>query len=121
MSGQRVCPGDALLDGGSGQRFSVRFGDETVPAFVIRYRGQVHAFLNRCGHQPVELDWQEGEFFDASGLYLICATHGALYAPDSGKCLGGRCSGKGLVALEAREIDGWVVVDEKVGNGVGRQ
>ena len=49
-------------------------------AFAVRFRGRVRAFLNRCGHLPVELDWEEGRFFDASGLYLICATHGALYA-----------------------------------------
>jgi len=90
-------------------------------AFVVRFRGQVAAFLNRCGHVPVELDWQQGEFFDSSGLYLICATHGALYAPDSGRCLGGRCNGKGLVKVSVSEEDGWVVLIEEGGQGVGQQ
>jgi len=66
----------------------------------------VHAYLNRCGHVPVELDWQHGEFFDDSKLYLICATHGALYAPESGQCLGGRCNGRGLTKLPVEERDG---------------
>ena len=26
--------------------------------------GVVRAYLNRCAHVPVELDWVEGEFFD---------------------------------------------------------
>ena len=74
---------------------------------------------DRCGHVPVELDWQQGEFFDGSGLYLICATHGALYAPDSGHCLGGRCNGKGLEAVPVAEDDGWIVLIEEGGQGVG--
>ncbi len=116
---RRICASGELVDGGPGLRFAVeRFGVE-VPAFVVRFRGQVHAYLNRCGHVSVELDWQQGEFFDGSGLYLICATHGALYAPDSGRCLGGRCNGKGLVAVSVAEHDGWIVLIEEGGQGVG--
>ena len=79
-----ICSAAALEDGGPGVRFSVPFQGRDEPAFVIRHRGRAHAYLNRCGHVPVELDWQHGEFFDDSKLYLICATNGALYAPESG-------------------------------------
>ena len=57
---------------------------------------------------PIELDWQPNEFFADSKLYLICATHGALYAPESGRCLGGRCNGKGLTPVPVEERDGAV-------------
>ena len=60
---------------------------ETEPAFVIRYDGTVYAYVNRCAHVSVELDWIEGEFFDLTGLYLICSTHGATYLPESGRCV----------------------------------
>ena len=89
----------------------------TAPAFVIRYRGEVRAYLNRCGHIPVEIDWQPGEFFDHSGLYLICATHGALYAPESGRCVGGRCNGKGLQAVLVTERDGQIFLIDSDGEG----
>ena len=103
-----ICSGETLAEGGRGVRFELtRFG-KVQPAFVVRYDGQPRAFLNQCGHVPVELDWQEGEFLDDSRLYLICATHGALYAPDSGRCLGGRCNGKGLEKLAVTEVDGAV-------------
>jgi nitrite reductase/ring-hydroxylating ferredoxin subunit len=101
-----ICASSALADGGRGLRFEVEWQGCLVPAFVIRYRGRVHAYLNRCGHVPVELDWNEGEFFDISGLYLICATHGALYAPGTGACVGGRCNGRGLQSLPVAERDG---------------
>ena len=101
-----------LPEGGRGVRFDVERGGALEPAFAVRFRGRVHAYLNRCGHVPVELDWQPGEFFDSSGLYLICATHGALYAPENGRCVGGRCAGRGLVPLHVEERDGQVFLKE---------
>lgn len=117
MSECRICTSAELAEGGGGIRFTVHHLGEETPAFAIRFKGRVHAWLNRCGHLPVELDWQPGEFFDSSGLYLICATHGAIYAPDTGQCLGGRCNGRGLVAVAVREREGWVVIDEEGGYG----
>jgi len=103
-----ICAAADLIEGGRGVRFSLDRNGLTEACFVVRYKGAAHAFLNRCGHVPIELDWQQGEFFDASGLYLICATHGALYAPDDGRCLGGKCNGKGLQPLAVCEIDGQI-------------
>lgn len=101
-----ICLSDDLPESGTGVRFTVDYFGREASAFVIRYRGRVYAYLNECGHVPAELDWQPGEFFDYSKLYLICSIHGALYAPDSGKCLGGRCQGKGLKPLPVEERDG---------------
>ena len=104
-----ICSSSELAEGGKGVRFGVECLDKsgtTVPAFVIRYRGNVYAYLNRCAHVGVELDWMEGEFLDDSGLYLICSTHGATYAPQSGLCIGGPCKGKSLQRLKIEERDG---------------
>lgn len=100
-----ICPSATLCDGGAGFRFSVPRLGRDEPAFAIRYRGKVYAYLNRCGHVPIELDWQNGQFFDSSKLYLICSTHGALYAPDTGRCLLGRCGRTGLRPLRVTEHD----------------
>lgn len=93
-----------------------RYGRE-VPAFVIRFHGVVHGYINECSHIPAELDWLPGEFFDDSKLYLVCSIHGALYAPDSGRCLGGRCQGIGLKPLNVREIDGQIFLVSKNNDG----
>ncbi len=106
MTGKQVVCSSA----GRGYRFHVRIGAQTLPAFVIRNDGQARAFLNQCAHQMVELDWKEGDFFDADGRYLVCATHGALYEPDTGACVYGRCSGRGLTSLEVSEIDNEVLL-----------
>jgi nitrite reductase/ring-hydroxylating ferredoxin subunit len=107
-----ICAANDLVDGGRGVRFEVERHGVREPAFAVRYGGKVHAYLNQCAHVPVELDWQPGEFFDDSGLYLICATHGAMYAPESGRCLGGRCNGKGLHPISVAERDGQIFLLE---------
>jgi len=39
---------------------------------------------------------------------LICSTHGAVYAADTGQCLGGPCGGAPLVRLQIEERAGQV-------------
>jgi len=107
-----ICAANDLVDQGRGVRFELDRYGKPQPAFVVRYNGTPHAFLNQCRHVPVELDWQEGEFFDDSRLYLICSTHGALYHPASGHCLGGRCAGRGLIPVPVVERDGHVYLIE---------
>lgn len=111
-----ICVAGELEDGGKGLRFSITRDGRERPAFAVRFGGRVYAYLNECGHVPAQLDWQPGEFFDCSKLYLICSVHGALYAPDTGQCLGGRCQGAGLQALAVREADGFVYLSEQEHN-----
>jgi nitrite reductase/ring-hydroxylating ferredoxin subunit len=101
--GRRICAVSELEDGGKGARFFVLIDGERVPAFAIRYAGRVRAYLNRCAHIGVELDWNPGEFLDESGHRIVCATHGACYDPASGECLSGRCAGRGLTPLAVEE------------------
>ncbi len=103
-----ICASSELVEGGDGFRFEVAEAGTMAPAFVVRHGGVVHGYLNRCAHVPVELDWQPGKFFDADSRYLICATHGAIYEPNTGRCVGGPCAGQRLVALDVFEQDGQV-------------
>jgi nitrite reductase/ring-hydroxylating ferredoxin subunit len=103
-----ICESAELTDCGAGVRFEVMQWGRAIPAFAIRFRGQVHGYINRCAHVPIELDWNHGEFFDAAKLYLICSTHGALYAPETGRCVGGPCRGASLEPVALEEADGIV-------------
>jgi nitrite reductase/ring-hydroxylating ferredoxin subunit len=103
-----ICASEALAEGGRGVRFEVEYFGERAPAFAIRYAGRVHAYLNRCAHVAMELDWQEGVFFDAAGRDLLCSTHGAMYDAPSGRCLGGPCNKGALVKLRVEERHGQV-------------
>ncbi len=110
---QLICASEELAERGDGVRFEIGRQGESIAAFAIRHDGQVRAYVNRCGHIAVELDWKEGKFFDADGVYLICSTHGALYAPESGACRGGPCRGASLIVLDAFEAGGKVYVKAK--------
>jgi nitrite reductase/ring-hydroxylating ferredoxin subunit len=103
-----ICTSEALADCGRGVRFDVDYFGQPAPAFAIRYAGRVHAYLNKCSHVPMELDWQEGVFFDSAGRDLLCSTHGATYDTQSGRCLGGPCNRTALVKLRVEERDGKV-------------
>lgn len=105
-----ICNSSTLQEGGKGVRFVVQDADGAQPAFAVRYDGQVYAYINRCAHVPVELDWMDGDFFDYSKLYLICATHGAMYLPDSGLCVQGPCPGKRLWPVKVEERNGQVLL-----------
>jgi len=106
-----ICKGAELTNGGPGVRFEVERDGRLVPAFAVRHQGRVHAYLNRCAHIGLELDWVEGRFFDDSGLYFICAAHGALYRPADGVCLAGPCAGDALAAVPVREEAGGIFLD----------
>ncbi len=92
---QRLCASASIEEGGIGHRFDVEVGGQPATGFVVRHEGQLRAFLNRCAHVPMELDWQPGRFFDDDGLVIVCSTHGAIYDAVDGRCAGGPCQGRG--------------------------
>ena len=100
-----LCQSSDLLDSGVAVPFDVSYGGQTCRAFAIRFKGQVHAYLNRCSHVAMEMDFQPDRFFDVTGQWLICATHGAMYRPETGACASGPCKG-GLVPIALSEPGG---------------
>ncbi len=102
-----LCNSADLVNGGAAVAFDVVYAGQTCRAFAIRYQGLPHAYLNRCTHVPMEMDYQEGQFFDDTGQWLLCATHGAAYLPHTGECAGGPCRG-GLVKIVLSESEGVV-------------
>ena len=104
---QALCSSTDLANGGPAVPFDVVHAGLTCRAFAVRFEGRVHAYLNRCTHVAMELDWQPNQFFDDSGQWLLCSTHGAAYLPATGECAGGPCKG-GLVKIQCSEVDGVV-------------
>ena len=107
---RRLCASADLAESSLGVRFVL---DGATNGFVVRFRNRVSAFVNRCPHLGTELDWQPGEFFEESGLYLVCSTHGALFDPLTGKCVAGPCRGASLEPLQVREIEGRIVLESE--------
>lgn len=99
-----------LQEKSTGLRFDLPQLSEHLTGFVIRFENKPYAYVNQCAHIPVELDWQEGEFFTLDKDFLICATHGASYEPDTGYCVYGPCKGKRLQALPVTEEDDVITI-----------
>lgn len=102
-----LCRSCDLQDSSLAVPFDVTYHGQICRAFAVRYAGKVHAYLNRCSHVPMEMDYQPDRFFDSTGQWLMCATHGAMYEPTTGACQGGPCRG-GLVKVALDEFDGVV-------------
>jgi nitrite reductase/ring-hydroxylating ferredoxin subunit len=103
-----LCASAELAEKGRAHVFDVLHYGQPARAFALRYEGRVVAYLNRCLHVPAEMDWQPGEFLDSSKEYILCATHGAAYEPQSGRCAGGPCGRGRLTSIDTAERDGEV-------------
>ena len=105
---QPLCRSDDLVERGRAVLFDLMLRGQPARGFALRIDGRVVAYVNRCAHVPSELDWNPGEFLDARREVIVCAVHGAEYAPDSGRCLGGPCGRGRLLPIAVREADGKV-------------
>lgn len=103
-----LCAADALVERGRAHVWDVLLADGPATAFALRVDGAPVAFINRCAHVAAEMDWNPGEFLDASRNYIVCSIHGAEYEADSGRCAGGPCGRASLHKLDVREAAGTV-------------
>jgi len=87
------------LKPGQTKRFRLLCEAREIECFLVNVAGVHHAYVNRCRHVPMELDWVENQFFTEDGRFVQCATHGAYYLPESGECIAGPPCGKSLVRV----------------------
>ena len=102
---KKVARLDELPEGATRQ-FSFERDGVRVDAFVANYEGEIVAFENLCRHQPLSLDYGDGQFFNGDGSLFFCQTHGAMYHPKTGLCVEGPCAGASLHSLKIEILDG---------------
>jgi nitrite reductase/ring-hydroxylating ferredoxin subunit len=98
------------LPQGSSKKFTLTCNGQRVEGFVVNYRGSFYAYVNRCCHIPMPMDWFENQFLSEDGRFIICATHGATYDPATGECVAGPCPGEYLERLLLRVVEGTIFV-----------
>ena len=103
-----LCASGDLVEKGLAHGFDVLHFRAPARGFALRFEGRVVAYLNRCQHVPVEMDWNPGDFLDSDKTFILCATHGAAYEPLTGRCAGGPCGRGRLTAIDTVERDGQV-------------
>lgn len=66
---------------------------------VVKVEDNFFAYLNKCPHLNIPLEWQAHQFIDEDTQLIRCSTHGALFMPSNGECVSGPCSGEALEAV----------------------
>ena len=98
------CPVVDLAPGRTA-KFRMACGERRVHGFVVNHDGELRAYVNRCPHVGTPLDLWENEFLSEDARHIVCATHGAVFEPGSGRCVAGPCTGDALSVLPLR-LDG---------------
>lgn len=109
---QAVCQRGELA-GGRFVEFTLSVGNrgqDEQTGFVFERGGHLYAYLNRCPHLGIELNWAPGRFMDLDNCFIQCANHAALFVPENGQCIAGPCQGEALTPLEVTEDSGTVLV-----------
>ncbi|MGA3228946.1 Rieske (2Fe-2S) protein [Candidatus Binatus sp.] len=98
---ESLAPGESL-------KFMLPIRGADEECFLINFGGEFHAYVNRCRHVPMAMDWVDNQFFAEDGRYLMCQTHNAYYEPASGECIGGppTACGKFLYRVPTEIEDG---------------
>ena len=98
----------ATLDDPGARGFVFQADGETFRGFVVR-RGEVVAgYVDSCPHVGAPLALTPTGYLTRNGDHIICATHGALFRPDDGRCGAGPCVGRSLRPWAVAVDDGWV-------------
>ncbi|EIJ43712.1 ferredoxin subunit of nitrite reductase and ring-hydroxylating dioxygenase [Beggiatoa alba B18LD] len=109
---EKICHSYSLPERGK-QTFWVIHRSSLQEALLIRYKGQVYAYLNRCLYEGEPLDSEDGEVFDASGNFLCSSHNGICYDPRTGECFSPIALGEKLIALSVYEFNGMVFLKDK--------
>ena len=104
-----IAPLDAVPDGGA-RGASVESAGARRALILIRRGGRVFAYVDACPHLGTPLETFPDRFIDATGRYLLCSTHGALFRFADGHCVFGPCLGKALAAVPVAVENGAIVL-----------
>jgi nitrite reductase/ring-hydroxylating ferredoxin subunit len=99
------------LSPGTTKKFTFDANGTTTAAFLANVQGEFVAFVNRCVHLPISLDLDDNDFFTCDGSLFVCKTHGSVYEPRAGKCVGGPGQGKSLERLPLIVEDGAIYLN----------
>ena len=111
----RVAKVDDVAPGFS-TKFMMPIRDADEECFLINFAGKYYAYVNRCRHVPMAMDWVDNQFFAEEGRYLMCQTHNAYYEPATGECIAGppTACGKFLYRIPLEIKDGVIYAHSEI-------
>ena len=91
-----LCQLDELAETGC-REFRLGGGDWPLRGLVVQAENGVHAYVNRCAHQSLPLNYLPDRFLTHDGSMILCTAHGAIFEKSTGYCVSGPCAGRSLV------------------------
>lgn len=97
-----LTPLATIPDGGARAVEQAQADGSTRGVILLRRGGDVWAYVNRCPHFSLPLDFEPGEFATYESRILMCAHHSAMFRYEDGVCIEGPCAGHRLHAVESQ-------------------
>ena len=91
-AGVRLCRLRDISASGA-RNFVVGVGERRFHGFVVRRGALLRGYVDQCPHAGLPLAQRLDEYLSPDGDQIVCAWHGALFAIDDGRCVGGPCRG----------------------------
>ena len=104
----------AELEETGSRGFAVGEGDWPLRGFIVKTPRGVAAYVNYCPHAGHPLNFRPHKFLTPDGSLILCGSHGALFARDSGFCVLGPCAGQSLTKIPIEVVSGFVMLGEGV-------
>ena len=107
-AGVALGPVDTIApEGARGYVLQLRAG--RFHGFVVRRGDAVFGYVDRCPHAGLPLAQVLDDYLTPRGDLIACSWHSALFAIDSGVCVGGPCGGARLTPWPVAVVDGMIV------------
>ena len=106
-SGVTLCALDDLAEPGA-RGFVLQIGEAYFHGFVVRRKGAVRGYVDRCPHAGLPLPQALDVYLTLDQSLIQCSWHGALFRIDDGVCVGGPCGGARLTPWAVQVVDGRV-------------
>jgi nitrite reductase/ring-hydroxylating ferredoxin subunit len=101
--GTPLCRLDEIADG-SGLEVTFGAGSEPFRVLLLRRGDTVWAYLNRCPHFSLPLNYEPQQFVTLDAEVIMCAHHAAFFRFDDGVCFDGPCMGASLEAIPLQRV-----------------
>jgi len=98
----------ATLDDPGARGFAFKSDGAMFRGFVVRRGDVVAGYIDSCPHVGAPLALTPTAYLTRDGDHIICASHGALFRPDDGRCVAGPCVGRSLKPWPVAVHEGWV-------------
>jgi nitrite reductase/ring-hydroxylating ferredoxin subunit len=100
----RVLCSLADLEATGSKGFAVGEGDWPLRGFLVKTSKGVAAYVNYCPHAGHPLNFKVDRFLTPDRNLILCASHGALFTRDEGRCIAGPCPGASLTPVPVQIV-----------------